>query len=182
MSVVKPGDAVNIHFAVQAPSSGAATDADSTPSVTLVRNGSDTAESVTVTNIETGVYNAAVTIPAGYSAGDEVQLRASATVSGTTGKAIIWQTTIDTSRVSEVGGTTGSGSESTTITIDDGSNPVEGAAVWVSTDAAGSNVVAGTLYTNTFGRVTFLLDPGDYYRWVQHSNYNFTNPVQLTVS
>lgn len=75
----------------------------------------------------------------------------------------------------------GSGSTPNTITVDDGTNPVEGAAVWVTSDESGTSVVAGTLYTDTLGRVTFMLDPGTYYVWVQSSRINKTNPTTLIV-
>ena len=64
----------------------------------------------------------------------------------------------------------------------DGSTPLSGAEVWVSTDTAGSNVVAGTLTTDDFGEVTFMLDAGTYYFWIDHPSYNFTNPATVAVS
>jgi hypothetical protein len=73
-----------------------------------------------------------------------------------------------------VGGSAGAGAESVTITWTDGSgNPVADGDVWITTDAAGSNVVAGTLQTNTSGQATFMLDAGEtYYLFAQHSGYN----------
>lgn len=81
-------------------------------------------------------------------------------------------------------GAAGAGALSYTYTVyrPDGSTPVSGAEVWVSTDPAGSNVVAGTLSTDAFGRVTFLLDPGTYYVWRQHEAYTFPNPDVEVVS
>lgn len=79
--------------------------------------------------------------------------------------------------------TAGAGSIAWTITVTDNvATPLDGAEVWVSTDIAGANVVAGTLHTNSFGLVTFMLDAGTYYLWVQHSGYNATNPTAFTVS
>lgn len=86
------------------------------------------------------------------------------------------------------GGPVGSGSTSlpVTVTRPDNVTPVEGVAVWVSTDAAGTNVVAGTLYTDTLGRINttvgFMLDPGTYYLWRQHGSWTFANPTSFTVS
>jgi hypothetical protein len=77
---------------------------------------------------------------------------------------------------------TGSGAISHEITIDDGTDPIDGAEVWISTDLAGNNVVAGTLSTDALGNVTFLLDAGNYYAWVQASGFNFTNPTAFTVA
>ncbi len=54
------------------------------------------------------------------------------------------------------------------------------ATVWVSTDIAGTNVIArGT--TSTAGTVTFYLDAGTYYVWRSKDGYSFTNPDQETV-
>lgn len=36
----------------------------------------------------------------------------------------------------------GSGSTSTTVTVNDGVNPIDGVDVWISTDSAGTNVIA----------------------------------------
>lgn len=76
----------------------------------------------------------------------------------------------------------GAGAKSVTVTVtDSGANPIADAAVWISTDAAGANVVAGTLRTNDAGQVTFLLDDGSsYYAWRDHADYNFTNPQSFT--
>lgn len=62
----------------------------------------------------------------------------------------------------------GPGADSVTITITRGGNPVADADVWVTSDAAGDVVVAGTLQTNSAGKVVFLLDDGvTYYLWMQ---------------
>lgn len=80
--------------------------------------------------------------------------------------------------------TAGAGAISWTITVTncDTLLPLEDAEVWVSTDIAGTNVVAGTLNTDTFGNVTFFLDAGTYYLWVVHINYTGTNPTAFVVS
>lgn len=71
-------------------------------------------------------------------------------------------------RVSSVSGTPGSGANSCTITITEGGSGVPGATVWVTTDAAGSTVVAEGKRTNDSGQVTLLLDAGSvYYLWAQ---------------
>lgn len=79
------------------------------------------------------------------------------------------------------GGAGGSGAVSTPITITDGTNPLDGVEVWVTTDQAGSNMVASGV-TDALGVVTFLLDPGDYYVWKQLAGWNFTNPEDLEVT
>lgn len=77
----------------------------------------------------------------------------------------------------------GSGSESVRIRCLNGAAPVDGAAVWITTDSAGTNVVAGTVYTSGTGYTsTLMLDPGTYYVWRQANGVNFTNPETITVS
>jgi hypothetical protein len=83
--------------------------------------------------------------------------------------------------LSAAGAGSGSGSSSEVFTINDGVNPLEGAQVWITTDAAGTNIVASGV-TDTLGQVTLYLDPGNYYSWVQLSGYNFTNPTAITVT
>lgn len=78
----------------------------------------------------------------------------------------------------------GAGAIAWTITVQrsDNSQPIANAEVWVSTDLAGTNVVAGTLVTNNFGQVTFYLDAGTYYVWIADEGYTGTNPTQITVA
>jgi len=62
--------------------------------------------------------------------------------------------------------------------------PIADVDVWISTDAAGDNVIAGPLQTGADGdtKIPFMLDPGNYYAWRQKSGVNFDNPQELTVS
>jgi hypothetical protein len=76
----------------------------------------------------------------------------------------------------------GLGSVSNTITVTVGGVGLEGVDVWVTSDEAGTTVVAGTLQTDTNGEVVFLLDPGTYYVWQQKTGYNFECPDELTVT
>jgi hypothetical protein len=90
---------------------------------------------------------------------------------GTTGKALT------------DGITAGAGAITFTYTLTSSvdSSPIASATVWVTTDQAGTNVVAsGT--TNTSGEVTFYLDAGTYYVWREKSGWNFTNPDTETVA
>lgn len=75
--------------------------------------------------------------------------------------------------ISAVGGTAGAGSIQYTDVVDDGTNPIDGVACWVTNDALGQDLVAGTVFTNANGEFTFMLDAGDYYLWLQKSGYNF---------
>ena len=61
----------------------------------------------------------------------------------------------------------------------DGAN-INNAAVWVHN--TNDDFVAGTLYTNADGNVTFYLDAGTYNAYVQAAEYNYTNPTEFTVS
>lgn len=78
----------------------------------------------------------------------------------------------------------GAGAIAWTIQVRNNStgNPLPGAAVWVTTDQAGSNVVAGTLTTDQFGNVTFYLNAGTYYVWVSDPGYSAPNPTAIVVS
>jgi len=79
--------------------------------------------------------------------------------------------------------TAGAGAVTFTFTVQDAAtDPIEGVAVWVTSDADGSTVVAGTLYTDASGEVVFYLDAATYYFWKQDTRYNFTNPVAVAVS
>lgn len=353
---VKSGQAVTVLFSTANASTGAAADATGTPAGTLYVNGTANGASVTVTNITTGLYKAAVTLPS-LTAGDVVSIRIAATVSSVAGEGVVWQEVADTKRVSDlndlaagaqmdlvdapnatavaalgagaaaailvtpanllatdasglvdlvdvpnsfaigaiqnglattaqlVGITSGlnatysntltidsnvdaikaktdnlpaapaatgdiptaaairaeidsnstqltaivadtnelqtnqgnwltadvsglaqtgadgdtletlsdqidllssaagSGAIAYSITVEDENNdPIDGVEVWITTDSAGSNVIAGTLATDAMGLATFMLDAGTYYIWRQASGFNFTNPVAITVS
>ena len=79
--------------------------------------------------------------------------------------------------------TRGSGSLAVAIAVkDEFDNLLDGVACWVTADQAGALVVAGTLYTDSLGVVTFTLDAGTYYLWRQRGGLNFDNPLPLTVS
>jgi len=86
---VESGQAIAVDFTTADPTTGAAVDADSTPTGTVVVNGVDDAASVTVTNKATGIYRASATLP-GLSAGDRVQMRIAATVGGVAGVGYVW--------------------------------------------------------------------------------------------
>lgn len=94
----QPGSVVGIQRTVQ-DRFGALTDADSLPIATLVRNGDNTGESITVTNISTGVYKLAFTIPVAWTLKDTVEVRVVAIVGGVTGAAIVWSVVLATPAV-----------------------------------------------------------------------------------
>ena len=59
--------------------------------------------------------------------------------------------------------------------------PIADVNVWVTTDVAGSNVIASG-NTNQNGIVTFYLDAGTIYVWCQKTGYDLTNPDTEVVS
>ena len=81
------------------------------------------------------------------------------------------------------GGTVGPGSTDEVVTIKKDGVVIAGADVWVTTDLAGTNVIAGVLISDANGIVTFKLDPGTYYIWAQKAGVNFSavNPCTATV-
>lgn len=99
--MLKSGQSLTANFTVSNPSTGASVDADSLPTGTLYINGTASGASVTVTNITTGVYKAAVTLPS-LSAGDVVEIRITAAVSSVIGDGIVFQGVADTKRVSDL--------------------------------------------------------------------------------
>lgn len=84
---------LNLDFTTQ-DNAGTAKDADTLPAAFLAENAVDLPASVTVTNKETGVYTAQVRIPLELKLGDEIQIRAEATVDGALGKDNIYLATM----------------------------------------------------------------------------------------
>jgi hypothetical protein len=78
--------------------------------------------------------------------------------------------------------TGGAGALQRTIGVSVGGSPLEGASVWVATDAGGTNVVAGPLVTDSGGTVTVLLDAGSFYVWVQKDGYTVIVGEAITLS
>ncbi len=74
----------------------------------------------------------------------------------------------------------GHGLNTWTYTVTSSGTPIASVTVWVTTDAAGKNIVArGT--TDAFGVVTFHLDTGTWYVWRTKAGWTFTNPDTETV-
>lgn len=90
---------------------------------------------------------------------------------------------IPTIWTNEINVTGGAGAIEWTYTVTDADTSalLDGVSVWVTSDSAGTTVIAsGT--TNDSGVVTFYLDAGTVYIWRSKSGYNFTNPDEETVS
>jgi len=79
---------VYFHFGTTSAATGAATNADSTPTVTVAEDGVDMAYSPTVTNVTTGLYivTIAATAGNGFEAGKRYSVYATATVGGIAGR------------------------------------------------------------------------------------------------
>lgn len=111
----KPGDTVYCEFTTQVFATGVATNADSTPTGTVNRNGTDDGSvTVTVTNIDTARYKAVFAVPSTYVPGDVLTLSIAATVSSVAGKAVIGNWKLGVGFVAQ--GTAAAGG-STTITL-----------------------------------------------------------------
>jgi uncharacterized protein YjbJ (UPF0337 family) len=70
-----------------------------------------------------------------------------------------------------------------TLTRSDNANPIQGATIYVTSDAAGNTPLYGPLTTDAAGQVKFLVSSaGTYYVWRQLVGYQFTNPDREVVS
>ena len=68
-----------------------------------------------------------------------------------------------------------------TLTDVDTGAAISGASVWVTTDSAGTNIIASGV-TDDAGQVTFYLDAGTRYIWRSRAGYNFANPDVEVIS
>lgn len=145
----------------------------------------------TATDLETDTTDIQARIPAALVSG-RIDASVGAVATGAITAAAIAADAIGASELAAdavaeiaaaISGATGSGAISYTVTVNDESaQPLDGVEVWITSDSAGTTVVAGTLNTNAAGQVTFMLDAGTYYLWRQLSRYNFTNPLTITVA
>lgn len=88
MTPVSLGDSVWLHFGTSSTTTGAAANADSTPTVTVAEDGTDMGYAPTVTNVATGLYKVQIDATAGngFEAGRRYSVYAVATVGGVTGR------------------------------------------------------------------------------------------------
>lgn len=92
MRLWKPGDTFRVDFTTSNQSTGAAADADSTPTFTIYRNGNDDTSTWTdaaVANIATGHYRLSGTVPATYADEDQIVVVVAATISTVATKQIV---------------------------------------------------------------------------------------------
>lgn len=85
---VKLDDTIYLHFGTASASTGAATDADSTPTCTVEEDGVALGYGPTVTNVATGLYRITIvcTTGNGFEAGKRYSIFVVATVGGVTGR------------------------------------------------------------------------------------------------
>jgi hypothetical protein len=78
----------------------------------------------------------------------------------------------------------GPGAIQVPITVEDtAGNPLPNVLVWITSDVAGADTVAGPLTTGATGQVIFMLAAGTWYVWRQAAGLVFaTNPQAITVA
>ncbi|TXH57904.1 MAG: hypothetical protein E6Q97_03460 [Desulfurellales bacterium] len=88
MNPVFLSDSVWLHFGTSSATTGAATNADSTPTVVVAEDGVDMGYAPSVTNVATGLYKVEIAATAGngFEAGKRYSVYAVATVGGITGR------------------------------------------------------------------------------------------------
>jgi hypothetical protein len=88
MTPVFLSDSVWLHFGTSSATSGAATNADSTPTVTVAKDGTDLVYAPVVTNVATGLYKVQIDATAGngFAAGQRYSAYVVAVVGGITGR------------------------------------------------------------------------------------------------
>jgi len=88
MTPVSVGDSAWLHFGTSSATTGAATNADSTPTVVVAEDGTDMGYVPTVTNVATGLYKVQLdcTSGNGFEAGRRYSVYAVATVGGIVGR------------------------------------------------------------------------------------------------
>jgi hypothetical protein len=112
-----PGGPYYVEF-VTTSSTGAAVNADSTPTVTMNHNGSDDGTfSITVTALDTGRYKGTGTVPASYLPGDYVWASVAATIGGVAAKAVADKFVVGSPGYARVG-TAQAGSTASTLKLD----------------------------------------------------------------
>lgn len=63
----------------------------------------------------------------------------------------------------------------------DGITPVDEARVWVTSDSAGQNIVAGPVLTTPTGQFLLMLNHGTYYVWVDAPDMALSGPNSVTI-
>lgn len=102
--MVKLEDTVYFHFGTASASTGAATDADAPPTVTVEEDGVAIVYAPTVTNVTTGLYRVTCVCSAanGFETGKRYSLYAVATVGGITGRDSIAEFDVTTNMLDDI--------------------------------------------------------------------------------
>ena len=178
----------NLKFSIctHDPDTGVLTDADAIPTYRIYED--DTEVAILNGDMDSGtgmgfnefddantvgfyVKLIACTIANGFEDGKTYSVYIEATVDGDTGGI-----SFEFIAYTQLGGiTAGAITWVYTLTDADTGALIDGAAVWVTTDSAGTDVIASGM-TDDSGQVTFYLDAGTRYVWRSRAGYNFTNP------
>ena len=164
------------------PDTGVLTDADAAPTYRVYEDETATAILTgTMTKLDdantTGFYSELIACTAanGFEVNKSYNIYITATVDSDTG-GISYGFTIQATG-------TGAGAITFTYTLTSSvdASPIADADLWVTSDEAGTIVLASGR-TDASGQVTFYLDAGTVYVWRQKSGWNFTNPDTETVA
>lgn len=183
-----PGDTAYFRLLVT-DDSGACVDADATPTAVLSKNLVATAETVTITRSELGVYHGSFTLPADWLGGDGWGLLVRATVGGIP-LVVAADGVVDAKRVGDLNDQSaaeiraemdanstllaaaaayaGSGARTCVITVDDGAAALAGARVRVT--KSGESYVRTA---NGSGQCTFNLDDGTWTVAITLAGYTY---------
>ncbi len=125
-----------------------AVDADSLPAGTLVINGASDAASVTVTNLDTGLYSWSVTLPT-LAVSDNVEIVIQATVDGITEYGLVWDDSKEIDSLIIESGTAQNGGDAGSIVLRAGASGTDGIfvncllAIYSGTGAGQVRIVTG---------------------------------------
>jgi len=158
-----PGDVFYKEFTVQTPSTGAAVNADSTPTVVVNKNGTDdgtVSAAAVITNLDTGRYKVVFTIPTTYVPGDVINVTAVVVVATVTGKGLIATTKIGIGATRQFNGKATSNGTTTTVIDSSLSSLTESllnrVVVFQTPRLAAAQITAHTAGSSTF---TFANQP-----------------------
>jgi hypothetical protein len=120
---------------------GAAVNADSLPTATANKNGTDDgAFTLTCANLDTGRYKITGTVPSGYVAGDRVNITASAVISSISTKKPVDQFVVETATNSEI--FTGLGSVKLSVGVGTGQANLSGGSIPIISNADITSILA----------------------------------------
>jgi hypothetical protein len=159
---VRTGQVVTDEFTTRRFDTGVSANADTLPTAVLVKNGVDQADVVTITNVGTGRYKFAVTMPT-IAYGDVVSVVVTAIVNAVTDRDVIWRGSsyVPLDQLS-------AGARTVTVTVNDGTNPIVGASVRMTKGVENYVVVTGT-----GGIAVFNLNDGTWVVSIALSGYSF---------